>query len=99
MRLAAGDFTTDESGLEISAYPNPASQFVTLVLGTNKAQNASIAMYDSQGKKVYSSKQILQEGETAVRLNVSEMAPGLYHIKVHTEQGEYKTTSILIQHS
>lgn len=60
----------------VELYPNPAKDFITL--NTNRFQNASIFIYDAQGKVV-----IEQKLTTAVTgISLKDLAKGIYQIKV-----------------
>jgi hypothetical protein len=77
-----GQITTGTSNviedLGITVYPNPASSIVTFDLGTLKAQDYSIELYDVRGRLQFST-------HNNNVLNVSNYSPGLYLYKFTTD--------------
>ena len=72
---------------DFELFPNPTDEKVNLVLGENLASVQSIAVYNLLGEKVLShSVSRLSQNET-LSLDLSELAPGLYFIKLNTERG------------
>ncbi len=68
--------------LQVSLYPNPATSQATLEInGLN--QDAKIVISDLQGR-ILSQDQI-SAGKTRYTINVSEMASGVYYIRIVTD--------------
>ena len=68
-------------------YPNPVSNG-KVYISSKSMQNKEVAIYDVLGKKV------LQSTMTSKELNVSDLVPGVYIIKI--TEGETTTTRKLI---
>jgi hypothetical protein len=78
----------------IVAYPNPASDVLKLEAVMDRAVN--VEFFDFQGRMLYSEK--VPEGESPVELNVSELAEGLYFVRVYTVNGRIENKKVLIRH-
>jgi hypothetical protein len=85
IRVGVGlDITSVGESLEspLRIYPNPAKQAV--FIQWKGAVNASVTVYDLQGKIVLASQPLKSEKEL---LDISGLLPGLYLIQVEDEQG------------
>lgn len=71
---------------ELLMYPNPATGEVTLAF-YNESPGATISITDIQGKQVYHSVEKNANGYYTKHLTLSELTPGLYLVKLETEQG------------
>lgn len=82
--------TTLENQLKV--FPNPANNFVTLHLnGGEQFKMEKVVLYDMMGREVYNS------GKTntkRMQLNVSQMAPSVYTVRVFTNTGDVISTKI-----
>lgn len=63
---------------DISLYPNPTSDFISVNL--NEGDNANIALYDLQGRKVYESSVV-----NSSRIDVSQFNKGIYFYQLSVE--------------
>jgi hypothetical protein len=90
LREGGTDFSSIDGTLEISAFPNPASDHLTLI--SNKA--ATIHIYDINGREVYQGTISDQQNE----INCSQWTRGLYSIIVN-DNGKNNTAvkKIMIQ--
>jgi dienelactone hydrolase len=92
LKSATADLTTkltEEKG-DLSVYPNPASSMATIQFNITAASEATIGLYDIQGKLFKSIKQGMQPaGQYQLNLDVSGLNPGLYMIKVSTQFDSY----------
>ncbi len=64
--------------LSVSAYPNPTTEFVKLIVESYKVENLSYQLYDMQGK-LLDSKQIAGKQTSIV---MSSLVPATYFVKV-----------------
>ncbi len=76
------------SGNSINIYPNPASDFINVVSKQNI--NFDVYIYDINGKL------LLQRNNSKNRINISNLKPGLYIIKVKNK-GENVRRSIFVK--
>jgi hypothetical protein len=77
--------------LNILAYPNPTSNFLTLKVEESKAKNMSYQLYDIQGKLLISSKLVGKETE----IDLSNFAPSTYFLKVTDNNQQIKNFKII----
>ena len=81
------------NGEEMSVYPNPVVNDLFLYTGNSDLTNATITVYSLSGQAVYTSKAHRLDNGNA-RINLSEIAAGIYMMKVDTEV-ETKTFKII----
>ena len=94
--LASQNATTVANALE--AYPNPAQDRLIVRTQLNSAAPMQVTMVDLMGKTVLrASVPTAQMQQTGVELNTSQLATGLYVVRVSTTEGSY-TTKVTIQH-
>src|SRR5690606_32517870 len=71
--------TNDYKNMEISLYPNPAKEQITIEMSDNTL-NYQVDILDMVGKKVFSS-----EIQKVGQIDVSALAAGTYLIKLNSE--------------
>jgi hypothetical protein len=76
---------------EISAYPNPTNDFVSLKVATESVKNSKFLLYDVYGKLLQEQK--LVSSETKISFN--NLAPGTYLLKLVWENKELKSFKII----
>ncbi len=67
----------------ISIYPNPSSQYISILYHAQNIECHSIQILDIKGVPVY------QSNSSADKIDISHFAPGLYIISFHTNKGIY----------
>jgi len=77
--------TTPAIALDISAYPNPTTEDVTISL-TGKAIPTFIKMVDMTGKEIYKTSLQQFDGQYQKTINIGKFATGI--VTIHVEQGE-----------
>jgi hypothetical protein len=78
--------SASQAAAEVSVFPNPARQrFTVLLPAATKAAAATVTMYNSLGQAV----PCLAEASntSALVVDASELAAGVYTVQVHTPQG------------
>lgn len=79
----------DQSQLnDLSYYPNPASDFVTLSFTTEQPENIRCYMVDMSGKIVYQNNYQHNGGAFLETINLSTFAKGIYFINLETKTGK-----------
>jgi hypothetical protein len=79
----------DQSQLgELSYFPNPASDFVTLTFNTEESQNIVCKIVDMSGKVVYQNNFEHNGGPFSETINVSTFAKGIYFLNLETKTGK-----------
>ncbi len=78
----------EKNGLSWSVYPNPANNEVSLRLDLEQASRVDVSFLDLNGKEVMAFDLGMQQAGSQVhRLDLHELAAGLYLIVVNTEKG------------
>jgi hypothetical protein len=77
--------------MEVSVYPNPVKDQLTIDFGREIKEPVSIAIFDISGKQVYSSQIKSDENLLTVRIPGSAIRSGLHFIRVITGDGIYSS--------
>ena len=78
----------NSSSFDVTLYPNPVHQNLTLSFNAEKAMDVQIEIVNAEGKKVYAKKLQLPYGASAQNINVVEFGAGNYFIKCITADGQ-----------
>ncbi|MBR1626386.1 MAG: Omp28-related outer membrane protein [Bacteroidales bacterium] len=69
-------------------YPNPAKDVATLNINMGQSDNAVINVVDLMGREVMNlGQQNLKSGENILQINTSELANGIYYVRIITNNG------------
>jgi hypothetical protein len=75
------------SKTELSCFPNPASDALTLRFDLEESDNLSIQIFDYQGAMVKNfNNQLFQKGQNEKTLPVSDLPQGMYIVKLSSEK-------------
>jgi hypothetical protein len=86
-----------QSGPVFSLAPNPASGRTSLFVNLDRAQSVRVEVLDALGRRVLDRPaQQLAAGELEVPLALGHQAPGLYTVRLTTEQG-VRTSKLTIE--
>lgn len=77
--------------LEVSVYPNPATDFIKLIIENYETANLRFQLYDLNGIVLRNNK--IETGETNIIM--SNLAPGTYFLKVTDKNLPIKTFKII----
>ncbi|GEM_PF-5795849 len=83
----------DEQSEGLEAYPNPATDWVTLSVHQPQSEPQTIELLNSTGQVVHTQSWLDQYSKA--RLNLEALPDGLYHIAVTDARGNRKTISII----
>jgi hypothetical protein len=90
---STGVSNTNEMGLKLNIFPNPANDFIAIqVLGLNK-DNLNIELYDATGKLIQHS--TINAGATNTYLDASTLYSGVYMVRIASPT-EVVTKQVLI---
>lgn len=67
---------------QVSLYPNPSAGLTNVSFYMDKSGKASVQIFDTFGKMVYSVDQKLASGENTMKLNTSMLSDGIYILKL-----------------
>jgi len=76
------DFTDNELIIEASAYPNPFTEMVTLNILSEMSGEFELLVYSTTGNLVHAESRSIAEGRTQVELELDQLKPGMYIVKV-----------------
>jgi hypothetical protein len=96
--LAKNKSTQKKDSLSLSAqvtvYPNPAVNKVSVYLPTTLAQNTSVMLFNTLGQQVYS-KKVSSGGNEVLEIPLYHLASGVYWIQLTRSNG-FKTIKQLL---
>jgi PKD repeat protein len=72
---------------EFTAYPNPATENVSLEYNSLSAGNHSITLNDVTGKLIYTENYSAQKGNNLKQINLNGIEAGIYLVTIATENG------------
>lgn len=70
---------------ELSVYPNPASDKVSVKFNFNESKTSTLEVFDLSGRMVYSESIATEVGENIVELDLSSLSSGTYFLKLENE--------------
>lgn len=86
-----------DNNMDVSLFPNPASDYVQLIVSTDKASTSSTQIINSVGQVVMSNaSQTLSKGENQLSINIQDLPKGLYFVNV-TIDGKTVSKKLTIQ--
>jgi hypothetical protein len=75
---------------QITAFPNPVTQSVTLRIGSHPAGEVSVTVYDLFGREVKTSVETLVQGSTDITLtDLGSLETGVYSVRISSGGHEY----------
>jgi len=84
--LANTVFETEDSSLDLSIYPNPTNEDVTISFNTQNSEKTSLEIVNSLGEVIYSETIASTGGEQNLTVDLSEISTGLYYVTVWNEE-------------
>jgi hypothetical protein len=85
------DAVTEEASVQISVYPNPATDFVTINMTDQNAIGSTIEMYNQVGQRIISQK----ISQLQFQLNIGTLNRGVYFVKIN--DGKSKNVTKLVK--
>ena len=86
----------EEENTSFTVMPNPASNFLQVMMTTDYAEQTTIAIYNTTGQRILSTQWSLESGVNQKTMDVAELAAGIYILQVKVEEG-VKSHLIIIQ--
>ncbi|MCX6294899.1 MAG: T9SS type A sorting domain-containing protein [Bacteroidetes bacterium] len=83
------------SSSDLTIYPNPASNNVSVVLNSTKATTASITVYNMVGQAVAQLEKNIVSGNNTVKLDISSFNTGVYFVSVIVDGNNYSQKLIV----
>jgi hypothetical protein len=93
----SGVTSAEVSNFSAVIYPNPVAlgQAIPVSIKSEKAQALTLELLDMSGKKLHTSKQEVQAGETKLNLD-GQLGSGLYLLKITDENGGSTTAKLTV---
>jgi hypothetical protein len=73
----------DINAVDFTVYPNPASSFVNITLGSEVSESGLVEIMDVTGRVLNS--QIIAAGQSIATIDISDLASGSYLVKVSAD--------------
>ena len=74
--------TEINSSTHFSIYPNPATNFTTLEISSDKTQTIKISVIDLLGKEIAKKEKVIFSGTTLETIDISEYQNGIYFVNL-----------------
>ena len=74
-------------GFEVSIFPNPASDYVTLSMNTERTGQYGLRISTIDGRDVYSTPLIIDRVSQQIKIDTKAYAPGFYILSLETNEG------------
>ncbi len=85
-------------GLSVLTYPNPSSDYVNVMIESDKAiDKATIVLKDQLGHLVYEATRTIERGTTQLVLNDVQLAPGVYTFALAENQLELHVSKHIVR--
>ena len=81
--------------LNVSTYPNPATDFLNIVLHQKDNEKLNVTVFNMSGSLVYSELFAGTSGVNNLQLSVGEYAKGLYLVNVESQKASVQTRFIV----
>ncbi|MDC1188568.1 T9SS type A sorting domain-containing protein [Flavobacteriales bacterium] len=81
--------------LEVSTFPNPATDFLNIVLHQKDNENLNLTVFNMSGSLVYSELFTGTSGVNNLQLSVGEYSKGLYLVNVESQKASVQTKFIV----
>lgn len=75
----------------LSVYPNPASEFVRILIPAAKAGRGILELTDESGRLLYSKIIYLNPGSNAEKINLRDYSSGIYTLRVRSDDSTITT--------
>ncbi len=82
-----GDPEKTEALTDVSIYPNPAAETTRVTWTLLKGKSVSISVCDLSGRHLMSQTHSLNSGQSGVDVQVGELKPGIYLMRIRFEDG------------
>ncbi len=87
-RLNSDNIAEISNGINVTVYPNPATDQVNLWINAKEIMVGNLQIVDFLGKVVAAKPILINSGENIVSLDLNGFSNGMYLIKIKTAQGE-----------
>jgi hypothetical protein len=90
-----GILSPEALGNFVEVYPNPAEEFVKVILDAPDKQEVIIELYTIDNKKLVR-KEVNHQTYTEVEIDVRDLAPGSYYLRIRNSEGHYSKLIVVI---
>jgi len=95
--VVANETEAPQTTLTLDAWPNPVATQAQVRFGVSHAAHATLEVFDLLGRRVAALHDgVLPDGMHHRVLNTAAWSPGLYLIRLHTQQGEMLTRRLTV---
>jgi Secretion system C-terminal sorting domain len=88
--VSAGQPEKTDFSKSITLYPNPATEYVHIKLGTLNASQVKLTLYNLIGNEIQIETEVIEEHE--IRVRVKEFSTGYYLLAVRDEEIQFRAT-------
>jgi hypothetical protein len=96
--LSATAGITSLNGLNLSVYPNPASDFLRLSLSSKHSENYTMKLIDAQGRETgIKTSVVSSDSESILEMDIRNLTSGHYFLTLEGSSGNRLARKILVQ--
>ncbi|MFD1188610.1 PA14 domain-containing protein [Pontibacter rugosus] len=96
--MTASSFETEPLFNQVSAYPNPFNEVITLNMGEQETELKEVVILDQTGKVIYKQQNLTLEGnKLTINLAGAGLKRGLYFLRYADKAGATKTLKVVKQ--
>ncbi|MFK8101892.1 MAG: glycoside hydrolase family 9 protein, partial [Saprospiraceae bacterium] len=89
----------DDPSLQVSLQPNPARQQTLVNIASSVRDQSQLEVISADGKEVFRIDQLnIRKGENQISLNLAELSPGIYFVKInYLTSGKYTVNKLVVR--
>jgi hypothetical protein len=80
----------------VSVFPNPANQFINVVLNLNTKETAAVSLIDLSGRKLWQKAETDKADNFAWKISVADIAAGNYFVQINVG-GQTRNVKVLVK--
>ncbi len=85
-------------GIEIiSIYPNPGSEYIQYIVGSEAGGNETVKVFDALGKEVIKQEETIAGGVTTKKINTAALSSGSYLLRIVTKTQEETQMQFMVR--
>ena len=94
-KLVTSSIDENATNLKVATYPNPATDYLNIVLHQNNSDDLNVTVFNLSGSLVYSRNFPGTSGINNLQLGVGEFSKGLYIVNVQTQGASVQTKFVV----
>ncbi|MEM9849447.1 MAG: T9SS type A sorting domain-containing protein, partial [Bacteroidota bacterium] len=89
--------TASSATISLTNFPNPFHNSTTIAFTLPNESEASLEIFDTNGKVVYQRTEVFEQGKTEIEFQANDLDAGVYIYRLQTDQTVISKSMVLIQ--